>query len=100
MASQGYSIALYRDALSQSILLGQLANAYSASNFVTDAELESIAALMQQTRDFRYVSVTLGTRTLGTPISQEEIQITMRQIRLNLLKRNQSTSAMWYLTEM
>ena len=74
MASQGYSIALYRDALSQSILLGQLANAYSASNFVTDAELESIAALMQQTRDFRYVSVTLGTRTLGTPISQEEIQ--------------------------
>ncbi len=74
MASQGYSIALYRDALSQSILLGQLANAYSASNFVTDAELESIAALMQQTRDFRYVSVPLGTRTLGTPISQEEIQ--------------------------
>ena len=74
MASQGYSIALYREALSQSILLGQLANAYSASNFVTDSELESIAALMQQTRDFRYVSVTLGTRTLGTPISQEEIQ--------------------------
>ena len=74
MASQGYSIALYRDALSQSILLGQLANAYSASNFVTGSELESIAALMQQTRDFRYLSVTLGTRTLGTPISQEEIQ--------------------------
>ena len=74
MASQGYSIALYRDALSQSILLGQLANAYSASNFVTGSELESIAALMQQTRDFRYLSVTLGTRTLGTPITQEEIQ--------------------------
>ena len=74
MASQGYSIALYRDALSESILLGQLVNAYSASNFVTDSELESIAALMQQTRDFRYVSVTLGTRTLGTPISQTEIQ--------------------------
>ena len=74
MASQGYSIALYRDALSQSILLGQLANAYSASNFVTGLELESIAALLQQTRDFRYLSVTLGTRTLGTPISQEEIE--------------------------
>ncbi|MEC7460016.1 MAG: SurA N-terminal domain-containing protein [Pseudomonadota bacterium] len=74
MASQGYSIALYRDALSQSILLGQLANAYSASNFVTGSELESIVALMQQTRDFRYLSVTLGTRTLGTPITQEEIQ--------------------------
>ena len=74
MASQGYSVELYREALSQSILLGQMANAYSASNFVTDAELESIAALMKQTRDFRFVSIILGTRTLGTPILQEEIQ--------------------------
>ena len=74
MASQGYSTARYREALGQSILLGQLVNAYSGSNFVTNAELESIAALMQQTRDFRYVAITLGTRTLGMPIEQEEIQ--------------------------
>jgi peptidyl-prolyl cis-trans isomerase D len=56
------------------MLLGQIANAYSASNFITDSELESIAELTQQTRDFRYVSVTMGTRTLGNAISQEEIQ--------------------------
>ena len=74
MASQGYNIPLYRQALSQSMLLGQIANAYSASNFITDSELESIAELMQQTRDFRYVSITMGTRTLGNAISQEEIQ--------------------------
>ena len=74
MASQGYNIPLYRQALSQSMLLGQIANAYSVSNFITDSELESIAELTQQTRDFRYVSVTMGTRTLGNAISQEEIQ--------------------------
>ena len=74
MASQGYNIPLYRQALSQSMLLGQIANAYSASNFITDSELESIAELTQQTRDFRYVSVSMGTRTLGNAISQEEIQ--------------------------
>ncbi len=74
MASQGYNIPLYRQALSQSMLLGQIANAYSASNFIIDSELESIAELTQQTRDFRYVSVTMGTRTLGNAISQEEIQ--------------------------
>ena len=74
MASQGYNIPLYRQALSQSMMLGQIANAYSASNFITDSELESIAELTQQTRDFRYVSVTMGTRTLGNAISQEEIQ--------------------------
>ncbi len=74
MASQGYNIPLYRQALSQSMLLGQIANAYSASNFITDSELESIAELTQQTRDFRYVSVTMGTRTLGNAIGQDEIQ--------------------------
>ena len=74
MASQGYNIPLYRQALSQSMLLGQIANAYSVSNFITDSELESIAELTQQTRNFRYVSVTMGTRTLGNAISQEEIQ--------------------------
>ncbi|HBJ90716.1 MAG TPA: hypothetical protein DDZ21_12190 [Gammaproteobacteria bacterium] len=74
MASQGYNIPLYRQALSQSMMLGQIANAYSASNFIIDSELESIAELTQQTRDFRYVSVTMGTRTLGNAISQEEIQ--------------------------
>jgi peptidyl-prolyl cis-trans isomerase D len=74
MASQGYNIPLYRQALSQSMLLGQIANAYSASNFITGSELESIAELTQQTRDFRYVSVTMGTRTLGNAIGQDEIQ--------------------------
>jgi peptidyl-prolyl cis-trans isomerase D len=55
------------------MLMGQLVNAFTSSNFVTDAELETVAELTQQTRDFRYVSITLGTRTLGTPISDEEI---------------------------
>jgi len=73
MASQGYNVPLYRDALNQTMLMGQLVNAFTSSNFVTDAELETVAELTQQTRDFRYVSITLGTRTLGTPISDEEI---------------------------
>lgn len=74
MASQGYNVPLYRDSLSQSMLLGQLVNAYSSSNFITDLELETIAELAEQTRDFRYVSVPMGTRTLDTAISDAEIQ--------------------------
>lgn len=73
MASQGYNVPLYRDSLSQSMLLGQIVNAYSSSNFITESELQAIAELAEQTRDFRYVSVTMGTRTLGTPISDDEI---------------------------
>jgi peptidyl-prolyl cis-trans isomerase D len=74
MASQGYNVPLYRESLAQSMLLGQIVNAYSSSNFITESELETIAELGEQTRDFRYVSVTMGTRTLGTPISDEEIR--------------------------
>ena len=74
MASQGFSIPIYRDTLQQQMLLSQLANAYSSSAFVTDSELERIAGLAAQTRDFRYLSIPLGTRTLGTAISDAQIQ--------------------------
>jgi len=74
MASQGFSVPIYRETLQQQMLLSQLANAYSSSAFVTDLELERIASLSAQTRDFRYLSIPLGTRTLGTPISDTQIQ--------------------------
>jgi len=74
MASQGFSIPIYRDTLQQQMLLSQLANAYSSSAFVTDSELERIAGLAAQARDFRYLSIPLGTRTLGTAISGAQIQ--------------------------
>ena len=73
MATQGFSVPLYRQTLHQQMVMSQLANAYSSSNFVTDAELQRIAELTAQSRDFRYVSITLGTRTLGTAISDAEI---------------------------
>ncbi len=74
MLGQGFSVPLYRESLQQQMLLSQLANAYSSSAFVTENELERIAGLSAQTRDFRYLSIPLGTRTLGTPISDAEIQ--------------------------
>ncbi|MEX2131700.1 MAG: SurA N-terminal domain-containing protein [Pseudohongiellaceae bacterium] len=73
MASQGYSVPLYRDQLRNSMLLSQLTNTYTSSNFVTEAELEQIAELRLQSRDFRYISIPIGTRTLGQAISDEEI---------------------------
>ncbi|MFK7862910.1 MAG: SurA N-terminal domain-containing protein [Pseudohongiellaceae bacterium] len=74
MNSQGFSVPLYRETLSEQMLLAQVANAYASSNFVTDHELERLIKLTSQTRDLRYLSVTMGTRTLDTPITDEEIQ--------------------------
>ncbi|MCG8503316.1 MAG: SurA N-terminal domain-containing protein, partial [Sphingomonadales bacterium] len=74
MAAQGFSVPLYRQDLQQRMLMSQVANAFSNSNFVTEPELQKIIELSAQSRDFRYLSVTMGTRTLGTAISDEEIQ--------------------------
>jgi peptidyl-prolyl cis-trans isomerase D len=73
IASQGLNVPLYREQLEQSMLLSQLANAYSGSDFVTESELQRIAELRLQNRDFRFISLTLGTRTLGEAIPDEDI---------------------------
>ena len=74
MASQGYSVPAYRQLLRQQMLLSQVASAYSSSNFITESELKRLAELSAQTRDFRYLSIPMGTRTLGTAIGDDEIQ--------------------------
>jgi len=74
MATQGFSVAGYRQALADQMVVGQIANAYASSGFVTQSEMERIAALSSQTRDFRFVSVTLGNRTGGEAIPAEQVE--------------------------
>lgn len=73
MATQGFTVQGYREALQQQMVVGQLVNAYASTSFVTEAELDRMAALSSQTRDFRFVSVTLGNRTMGEPIPADQI---------------------------
>ncbi|MES3006358.1 MAG: SurA N-terminal domain-containing protein [Pseudomonadota bacterium] len=74
MATQGFTVQAYRDALSEQMVVGQLVNAYAASSFMTENELARIAALTSQTRDFRFLSVTLGNRTEGEVIPADQIE--------------------------
>ena len=74
MATQGLTIPMYRESLEQRMILSQLANAFSSSSFVTSVEFEKFAELTSQTRDFNYLSITMGTRTLGTAVLDEEIE--------------------------
>ncbi|MBU2098578.1 MAG: SurA N-terminal domain-containing protein, partial [Gammaproteobacteria bacterium] len=74
MAAQGFSAQTYRAALAQQMTMGQMANAYSATSFVTEADIARLAALEMQSRDFRFVSIPLGTRTLGEAIAEADLQ--------------------------
>ena len=73
MNSQGFTVTSYREALSRQMLLSQVVNAYSSSGFATQSELQTLAALSAQARGFRYITIPPGTRTLGTPITDEQI---------------------------
>ncbi len=73
MNSQGFSVQSYKEALNSQMLLSQLVSAITESEFATKSELQTLSALGAQARDFRYISIPPGTRTLGTPISDEEI---------------------------
>lgn len=74
MQSQFLGVSLYRSELAKQMMMSQLVNAFTATGFVTEPELEQLAALIEQKRDFRYLSIPMGTRTLGTAISDDEIQ--------------------------
>ena len=73
MASMGFSAPLYREDLARRMALSQIANAYAASNFLTEGELGQLIALQRQTRDFRYIAVPMGARTLDEAISPGSI---------------------------
>lgn len=74
MGAQGFTPQTYRASLAQQMMMSQLANAYASSGFVTDQEIARLAALELQTRDFRYLSVPLGNRTLGEAIDEEDMR--------------------------
>ena len=74
MASQGLSVPLFREDLSRRMALSQLVNAYAGSNFLTPGELQQLIEMQRQTRDIRYISIPMGTRTLGTAIGDESIR--------------------------
>ncbi|MEX2335585.1 MAG: SurA N-terminal domain-containing protein, partial [Pseudohongiella sp.] len=74
MGAQGFSPQAYRASLAEQMMMSQLANAYASSSFVTDKDIERLAALELQSRDFRYLSVPLANRTLGEAIAEEDIR--------------------------
>lgn len=74
MTSQGFSNQTYRAVVAERMLMGQLVNAYSSTAFVTQDDIARLASLEMQARNFRFLSVPLGNRTLGEAIPEQDIQ--------------------------
>ncbi|WP_020209662.1 SurA N-terminal domain-containing protein [Gilvimarinus chinensis] len=69
----GYTPANYRTELSRDLIVNQLANGITNSGFATAAEVEYLAELNNQTRDFSYVTLTVESLLDEVEVSEAEI---------------------------
>jgi peptidyl-prolyl cis-trans isomerase D len=73
LQSGGYTAAAYRGLLAQELLLNQQLTTYSATGFATKGDIERIAALAHQKRNFRYVTIALASVGQELTISDDDI---------------------------
>src|SRR5690606_5055291 len=69
-----FTPASFRAALARDTLLNQLTAAYTASGFATQADLERLAALTEQKRDFRFLLINFQDRAGGLEIRAADIE--------------------------
>jgi peptidyl-prolyl cis-trans isomerase D len=73
LQSMGYTPNSYRAALATEGVMNQVSFAYGLSGFITKPEMETLAKLLNQTRDLRYLLISMDG-LLGTiDISDEEM---------------------------
>lgn len=65
LASNGLTPAYYRNLLREELLINQVLGGFATSDFTTDAELQEVARITQQSVDVRYL--TVGLDPAGTP---------------------------------
>ncbi len=73
LASFGLTPASYRASLQQQGLLNQMLTAYSTSSFATPRELEILARINEEKRNFRYVAISGATLAQTEEATEEEI---------------------------
>ena len=60
LSNQGYTPSVFKKMLQQELLVNQLHSGLASSDFITEKELQSVAALLQQQRTFRYVTIPIA----------------------------------------
>jgi peptidyl-prolyl cis-trans isomerase D len=73
LASFGMTPALYRASLQQQGVLNQMLTAYSTSSFATPTEMENLARINEEKRNFRYVRISAADLAQTQEISEEEL---------------------------
>ena len=70
---QGYTSATFVDMVKEDLLIQQFVQSINGTNFVTEAEIASLAKFTQQTRDYYYLTVPMQPIADAVSISEEQI---------------------------
>ena len=70
----GFTNQSYKDMLKNEILVNQFASGFSQSNFYTGEEINSLAAISLQTRDFNYFTVDKAPYLEQVTVTDEELK--------------------------
>lgn len=73
LASFGLTPASYRASLQQQGLLNQMLDAYSTSSFATQAEMENLARINEEKRNFRNIRISAADLAQTQVITEEEL---------------------------
>ncbi|MBN4053721.1 SurA N-terminal domain-containing protein [Haliea sp. AH-315-K21] len=73
LTSYGMTPASYRASLQQQGVLNQMLTVYSTSSFATSNELEMLARINEEKRNFRYIRVNAGDLAQTQTVSEEEV---------------------------
>jgi len=73
LQSMGYTPNSYRAALASEGVMNQISFAYGLSGFITRPEMQTLAKLLNQTRDLRYLLISMDGLLGSIDISDEEV---------------------------
>ncbi|MGB2044316.1 MAG: SurA N-terminal domain-containing protein [Porticoccaceae bacterium] len=70
---QGYTSATFIEMIKQDMVIQQFTRAISGTNFVTEAEVASLAKYTEQTRDYYYVTLPMTPIMSAVSLSEQQI---------------------------
>ena len=89
LRSNGYSLAYFKQRLTDDLRISQLTNGMAGSDFFTTQELSDTARIVAQTRSYAYITLPIAKLLNEVELSDQEIQQYYQQNQADFLSDEQ-----------
>lgn len=85
LRSNGYSLAYFKQRLTDDLRISQLSNGMAGSDFLTNQELADAARIVAQKRSYEYLTLPITQQLSQVTVSNDEIEQYYQQHQANFL---------------